>query len=179
MKQRRVWLAILMILVVMAFGFSTSYAEDFTIWQGKWFKLTEKISALQANESGSISPLNYSQTIYIHISEVDETNGVLHCENYDYRNGGLESTGDIDIRVSDGSSIDFSWWTQVGPEVVDVITGQLAGRIKGKIKKGVLTSATVTTVGGAAYATFDDVPTVLGISWKGSLVPESKVPPIK
>jgi hypothetical protein len=102
MKKGTTCPEILMILVLTAFSFSASYADDLSVWNGKWFKLTEKISALEANEPGSISPLNYSQTIYIHIYEVDESNKVLRCENYDYRGGQLESTGHIDIRVFAG-----------------------------------------------------------------------------
>jgi hypothetical protein len=177
MKKGTTWSEILMILVLTAFSFSTSYADDLSVWNGKWFKLTEKISALEANESGSISPLNYSQTIYIHIYEVDESNKVLRCESYDYRGGQLESTGHIDIRVFAGSSFDFLWWTQVGPEVQEAVSGGLAGRIQGKMKDGALVGATLKTVGGSAAAITDSGSIVGGINWSGSLVPESKVPP--
>jgi len=175
MKKATTWSEILMILVLTAFSFSASYADDLSIWNGKWFKLTEKISALEANESGSISPLNYSQTIYIHIYEVDETNKVLRCENYDFRDGGLEFYSDIDLQVLAGSSFDFLWWAQGGPEM----KGAIAGRIQGKTKNGPLTSATLKTVGGSVAGTMDGAPAVAGINWNGSIVPESKVPPVK
>ena len=179
MNQRGAWLAVLMSLFVAAFGFSTSYAQELAIWQGKWVKLAEKVSALRVSESGSISPVNYKGTIYMHIATVDDTTKVLHCQYYEYNDGGLNFNGDIDLRISAGSSTEFSWWTLVGPEFPTIISGQVAGRIKGKVKNGALASAAVTTVGGALYVTMDDVPTVAGISWKGSLVPESKVPPVR
>jgi hypothetical protein len=177
MKKGRTWPEILMILILTAFSVSVSHAEDLSIWNGKWFKITEKISSLQANETGSISPSNYSQTIYIHIYEVDETSRVLHCENYDERDGRLQPTGNIDIRVSSGGSLDFSWYIEMGSEVQDVIYGGTAGRIRGKTKGGALSSATLKTVGGFAAFVGDFGPGVGGINWSGSLVPESKVPP--
>ena len=54
--------AIVMILIVTVIGFETSYAQDFTIWEGKWFRITERISGLQGNESQTISSFRESRT---------------------------------------------------------------------------------------------------------------------
>jgi hypothetical protein len=180
MKKRGRWLGILLILVLIAFSSSASYAEGWSIWAGKWFKLTEKISGKTVNESGSIVTLSYSQTIYLFIEEVKEDEGdivVLHCKNYDYRDGQLKSTGDVDMRVLVGNSFDFLWWVQMGPEVNDGVSVGLAGRIQVKIKKGVLVGGTLKSVGGFGAAIVDDAPAVAGINWSGSMVSESKVPP--
>jgi hypothetical protein len=172
------WSQILIILVLTAFSFSASYAQGLSIWNGKWFKITEKVSLLQTNESGSISPSKYSQRTYMQIYDVDNTNGILQCNSYDYRDGGLISTGPIVMQVLAGSALDFIWWIQLTPEVNKVVTGGAAGRIQGKMKNDVLNGATLKTVGMAASITTDLGPAVGGVSWSGSLVPESKVPPI-
>ena len=178
MKNGRTWSQILMIVVLTAFSFSASYAEDLSIWNGKWFKITEKVSLLETNESGSIGPSKYSQTTYLQIYDVDSTNGILRCNSYDYRDGGLLSTGPIVVQVLAGSALDFIWWIQLTPEVQDVVAGAAVGRIQGKMKKGVLNGATLKTLGMAGYIMTDLGPAVGGVSWNGSLVPESKVPPI-
>jgi len=178
MKKRRTCFQILMILVLTASSFSVSYAQDLSIWKGQWFKITEKVSLLETNGSGAISSSKYSQTTYLQIYDVDNTNGILQCAGYDYRDGGLISTGPIAVQVLAGNALDFIWYTQLGPEVKDVVTVAAAGRIQGKTKNGVLDGATIKTTGMAGYIMTDLGPAVGGVSWNGSMVPESKVPPI-
>jgi hypothetical protein len=114
----------------------------------------------------------------VQIYDVDSTNGILQSNSYDYRDGGLIFTGPIVMQVLAGSALDFMWWIQLGPEVQEVVTGAAAGRIQGKMKNGVLNKATLKTLGMAGYIMTDLGPAVGGVSWNGSLVPESKVPPI-
>jgi len=179
MKNRTsYWAALVIIFALTFFTFGPSFAEDLSAWEGKWFKITEKVSLLETNESGSISSSNYSQTVYIHINEVDNNNGILRCNGYDYRDGGLRSTGPLAMQVRAGSSLGFIWYIQVGTEVQSVVTGGIAGRIQGKMTNGVLKSATIKTVGGAASVIIDSGPAVGGLGWSGSMVPESKVPPV-
>jgi hypothetical protein len=178
MKRTTSWLPFLMILIFMSFSFSLSYADDLGVWKGKWFKLTETFSRLESNESGSIRRSNESQKIYIHIYEVDNTNVTLQYHSYDYRDGFLDFWGSGVMQVLGGTDLDFFWWIQSGP-YKDVVTGGMAGRTQGKMRNGVLKSATIKSLGGAVSLITDLGPAAGGTSWSGSLVPEAKVPPEK
>ena len=171
-------LSFLTIFIFISLSTGFAYAADLSVWNGKWFKLTETFSGLESDESGSIIRSKGSQQIYIHIYEVDNTHATMQYHRYDYRDGFLEFWGSDVMEVLGGTDLDLFWWVQSGPNK-DVVAGGMAGRIQGKMKNGVLKSAKTKSVGGAVSLITDLGPAAGSKNWSGSLVSDEKVPPEK
>jgi hypothetical protein len=171
-------LSFLSIFIFISLSIGFTYAADLSIWDGKWFKLTETFSGLESDETGPISRLKENREIYIHIYEVDNTGATMQYHRYDYRDGFLDFWGSGIMEVLGGTDLDFFWWIQSGPHK-DVVAGGMAGRIEGKMKNGVLKSAKIKSLGGGASLLTDLGPAAGAMSWSGSWVSDEKVPPEK
>jgi hypothetical protein len=154
--------------------FSTAHAQDMSIWIGKWFKLTVKSSGYSINESEAISSYKETEVNYLKILNVDETNKVINFLNYFYHDDEWQGES-VDFHYFGGSSLDFlCYYFECEGGEEDRYCFGFTGRIQGKMKKGILTSATIKSLGGFEW----NVPRgAAGVTVTGSLIPESKLPP--
>ncbi len=169
MKIGKVWLVSLMVGIFLGcLTFSTAHAQDMAIWTGKWFKLTTKYSGY----SGAISSYKETEVNYLKILNVDETNKVINFLNYFYEEYEWQIES-VDFHYFGGSSLDFLCY-YFECEGEDRYCFGFTGRIQGKMKKGILTSATIKSLGGFEWDVYGGA---AGVTVTGSLIPESKLPP--
>jgi hypothetical protein len=176
MKIRKVWLVGLMVgIFIGCLIVNIAHAQDMAIWTGKWFKVTIKYSGYNINESGVISPHQATEVNYLKILNVDEANKVLNFHGYTYEDGQWRGES-VDFRYTGGSSLDFLCYYFVceGGEEDRYCFG-FTGRIQGKMKGGILTSAIIKSLGGFEWDV--DGKEAAGVTVTGSLIPESKLPP--
>jgi hypothetical protein len=180
MKIRKVWLVGLMVgIFIGCLIVSTTHAQDMAIWTGKWFKSTTKYSGYNINESGVVSPYQATEGgDYAKILNVDETNKVVNLLGYSYENDEWHGESG-EWRYTGGNSLDFLIYYSVcegekeAPQKIVYCFG-FTGRIQGKMKGGILTSATIKSLGGFEWRAGAGV---AGVTVTGSLIPESKLPP--
>jgi len=180
MKIRKVWLVGLMVgIFIGCLIVSIAHAQDMAIWTGKWFKATSKYSGYKINESGVISPHQATGGGYLKTLNVDETNKVVNLLHYFYENDEWQREFLEWRYTAGGSSLDFLCYYFVcegeeeDPQKLSYCFG-FTGRIQGKMKGGILTSATIKSLGGFEW----NAPRVAaGVTVTGSLIPESKLPP--
>ena len=177
MKIRKVWLVSLTVgIFIGCLIVNIAHAQDMAIWTGKWVKTTTKYSGYNINESGVISPYQETEVGYSKILNVDETNKVVNMLGYHYEDGQWRGES-VGFRYTGGNSLDFLCY-YFECEGVDRYCFGFTGRIQGKMKAGVLTSATIKSLGGFEWNVWNVVPQgVAGVTVTGSLIPESKLPP--
>jgi hypothetical protein len=177
MKKIKVLLGFLMLpalvacLVSLAFG--TAHAQ-MSIWNGQWFKLSTSGSGSYPNDLGGISPYKHKGLEYLRIDSVDETNKIVNFTDYSYEEGTWQYVARTFHYIGD-NSLDFlvyNFSCEAGGVGEENCMGFTA-RIKGKLKAGILTSATLKCIGGLEW----DQPYSVGkLTFSGSLVPLSKLP---
>ena len=173
MKISKVWLVSLMVGIFLGcLTFSTAHAQDMSIWIGKWFKLTVKSSGYSINESEAISSYKETEVNYLKILNVDETNKVINFLNYFYHDDEWQGES-VDFPYFGGSSLDLLC-SYFGTEGGGAYLFGFTARIQGKMKKGILTSATIKSLGGFEWDVYGGA---AGVTVTGSLIPESKLPP--
>jgi len=177
MKIRKVWLVGLMVgIFIGCLIVNIAHAQDMAIWTGKWFKLTTKYSGYYTNESGVISPHKETEVGYLKILNVDKTNKVVNFLSYGYEDDEWQGESG-EWRYTGGNSLDFLCY-YFECEGEDRYCFGFTGRIKGKMKGGILTSATITSLGGFEWNIWNIYGTgAAGVTVTGSLIPESKLPP--
>ncbi len=162
--------------VGVLFGYltlTTAFAEDFRIWDGKWFKLSIKHSGYSADPSGLTSPYNETELLYLKILKVDEAGQAVNvyvCISQDGKWNGNATA----FRFLGGSSLDFLWSFNDQSNENDKGIGFTA-RVQGKTKGGSLTTASVKGLGGVEWDFGKG--RAGGVTITGSLIPESKLPP--
>ena len=176
MKIRKVWLVGLMVgIFIGCLIVNIAHAQDMAIWNGIWFKVTTKYSGYDTNESGVISPYKKITGVhYLKILNVDETDKVVNLLNYFYENDEWQREFG-EWRYTGGNSLDFlCYYFECEGKDLHYCFG-FTGRIQGKMKGGILTSATIKSLGGFEW----DAPAkeAAGVTITGSLIPESKLPP--
>ncbi len=173
MKISKVGLSLMVVVFMACLSFSIAHAQDMAIWTGKWFKVTIKSSGYNINESRVVSPHQETEVNYLKILNVDETNKVLNF--YSYNEDDQWRGESVDFRYTGGNSLDFLiYYFECEGEDLHYCFG-FTGRIQGKMKGGILTSATIKSLGGFEW---DAVAKgVAGDTVTGSLIPESKLPP--
>jgi hypothetical protein len=176
MKIGKVWLVGLLVGVFIGFfAYGTAHTQDLTIWEGKWFKITQKNTEVSFYESEMRS--HTSTTIaYFKITEWDSANKQLKGINYDVEEEGYDIQ-EFSLDIIAGNNLDFLCWTHFG-EGEDGFMG-LTMRVQGKMVNGVLKSGTIKSLGGFYWGKAENVEEYHagGISLTGKLISESKVPP--
>jgi hypothetical protein len=173
MKIRKGCLVSLMVGIFLGcLTFSTVHAQDMSIWVGKWFKLTVKYSGYSTNDSGIISSNKETNVNYLKIWNVNEANKVVNF--YSYNESDQWRGESVDFRYTGGNSLDFlCYYFECEWEDLHYCFG-FTGRIQGKMKGGILTSATIKSLGGFEWSAPRGA---AGVTVTGSLIPESKLPP--
>ena len=178
MNMRKVSLNVLVVgVLVGCLTLSTVHAQDMSIWVGKWFKLTYKTSGYSTNDSGAISSYKETEVNYLKIWNVDETNKVVNFYLYSYHDD--QWRGDSsDLHYLGGSSLNFLCYHFESEYEGEYGHGMgFTARIQGKTKNGVLTSATIKSLGGYEWKWDIEEDKATGVTITGSLIPESKLPP--
>lgn len=174
MKIGKVGLSLMVVVFIACLSFSTAHAQNMAIWIGKWLKITVNYSGYSTNGSGALGPHKATEVNYSKILNVDETNKVVNLLNYFYEDGQwLEESSQW--HYTGGNRLDFLCYYFVceGGEEDRYCFG-FTGRIQGKMKGEILTSATIKSLGGFEW----NVPvSASGVTVTGSLIPESKLPP--
>jgi hypothetical protein len=174
MKIGKVWLVGLLVGVFIGFfAYGTAHTQDLTIWEGKWFKITQKNTGVSFYESEMRS--HTSTTIaYLKITEWDSINKQLKGVNYDVVEGGYEES-EMSLDIIAGTNLDFLCWVYFD-RGEDGFGGAIF-RIQGKMVKEELKSGTLKLIGGFDWEREGEEYKASGISLTGKLIPESKVPP--
>lgn len=188
MQTGKVWLIALMVVSLIILDLNLAYAQDMSIWVGKWFQIKSfKIIGNcdewggMKKDSGSLLP-GYMKFAswngqYFQVEE--------HLTNGDI--GWFDNTFNLYCIPGDhfggpDSELDLLAWAQKSDYSVGdgVATIQISARIQGKKKSGVLNSATYKTLS-EAYIWFGnevaDYEICAGnITISAKLVAEDKVP---
>ena len=182
MKFKKVWLSGLLMLVLFGyFTLSTAYAQSMDIWKGKWFKMTVKNSGYVIEYPESHSR-NKSETVYLKIWDVDQTNKVLKCDFYNIDEGEWISSS-IDLNYFGHNNLEFLCWLYYSNEREgeNIEIGAMAFLIQGKMSQGSLASAKLKSLGGVNLIVDWNSPgyeyfRAQGVTITGSLMDASKVP---
>jgi len=151
---------------------STAFAQDFSIWNGKWFKLSVKHSGYYINPSGLTSPYKEAEVAYLKVLNMDEANKAVDVYLFSYKDGEWRGNA-VAFNYLGGNSLDFLWYFDDRGKS-DSGLGFTA-RVQGKTKGGALTTASLKSLAGFEWDLGRGRTGGVGIT--GSLVPESKLPP--
>ena len=178
MNMDKVLVSVLLVgVLVGCLTLSTVHAQDMSIWVGKWFKLTYKTSGYSTNDSGIVSSYNRTEVIYSNIWSVDEANKVVNSYVYSYHDDQWRRQSS-DLHYLGGSSLNFLCYHFESEYEGEYGHGMgFTARIQGKMKNGVLTSATFRSLGGCEWEWDTEEDMATGVTITGSLIPESKLPP--
>jgi hypothetical protein len=171
-------LSLLVVGILLTFSFATAYSQDFSIWKGKWFKVTYKVSGYYTDASGKILSGQGNVTNYLQVSDVQENEKVLIVDWYD--NAG-NYYGQINFYVLGENSLDFLCGFAVSATDGSSFFMGLTARIQGKMKNSDLSSGSFKTVGGFSWGVVETQAgyteySAVNLTWTGTLIPESKVP---
>jgi hypothetical protein len=150
-----------------------------TIWVGKWFKLTTKITGSCSGSSGLISDSGTSVG-YLKLWEWDSNNQILQGDLYEYDTATAQwSSQPLSLQFIAGSDLDFLCQSQVTDTAANTTEGFTA-RIVGKGTGGVLKSATFKSLGGYYIDALNQSGSIVncagGLKLTGALIQELKVP---
>ncbi len=144
-------------------------------WVGLWVKITTTSKGSCHGSSGMVSN-GGSQVGYLKFWNWDSTNQILQADLYEYDTATAQwSSQPFDLVFIGGSDLDFLAQYQV----IDTATNSAEGftaRIVGKQKGGVLTGASLKSLGGFYVDTGATTNCAGGLKLTGSLIAESKVP---
>jgi hypothetical protein len=182
MKMRKILLKSLIVFGFLScFFIETTYAQvpDLNIWVGKCFKLNYKISNLNFDGS-KMKRENENFVGYLLISQWDADNKKLWGPLYSYDGEiGQWTFTYISLNILAGTDLNFLLW-YVSPLMpdTDFFIG-FSAQITGRMSKGELKSASFKSLGGFSWEVEEDSDPEYwagGISIKGSLIDESKLP---
>jgi hypothetical protein len=157
----------------------TTTPPDMTIWVGKWFKITTKITGSCSGSSGMLSDSG-SFAGYLKLWEWDPNNKILQADLYEYGTATAQwSSQSLPLLFIAGNDLDFLFQSQVADNTANSSHGFTA-RIVGKETAGVLKSAAFKSLGGYYIDALDQSGTIVncagGLKLTGALISESKVP---
>jgi len=175
MKREKILLGSLLVLV-LCLTVSPAWAQtpDLGIWVGKWFKVTETFKGYFGSASG-VQSHNNSMVQYYKVQSWDSDTKLLqiliHVKDPEWE------AFPLDLYYIAGSNLELLAWSQ-GEPTPEMSYGATF-YIKGTISKGALKSATLKSLGAYQwdYDYGDGGVYVGGMTVKGSLIPESKLPP--
>ena len=114
MKRSHAKLVVLAAALVMgAFSFNSVCAQDMSIWEGKWFKVSIKSTKYFVDifelQGGGMITEKETTAGYINIWSVDNADKILHSDLYFSDNGSWVS-GSIDFNYRSANNLDFLFW---------------------------------------------------------------------
>lgn len=166
----------IMILVISAVGVVNAQ-PDLSIWEGRWFKVTINVKGVAYD---GFELINFREKIvgYWKVFQWDAGAEELEVDVYEYDGESLQwERIIIFLHFHAGSPLDFvCWFLQQDVFKTDAFTGRITGREKG----GILSSATFKGLGGCSWEIDDvqgsDERWTVGASLKGKMIPAEKVP---
>ena len=175
MKRTKVKLGVLVLAVLaVCLGFSTSQAQDMdALWRGKWFRATVTYSGKYTNGSGVLLAYREKEVDYLKILSVDEGNKVVNLLNYIYEDGQWQEES-VDWYYTGGNSLDFLCYYFVCEGEDHRYCFGFTGRVQGKMKGGIVTSATIKSLGGLEWNDYDNE--AAGVTFSAKSISESKLP---
>lgn len=154
-------------------------AEGMGIWVGQWFKITTRYTGYLA-QGPALSNQRLSVAGYLRIRSWNPEQNVFETDLYEFDDqSGEWITDSLPLQVLAGNRLDFICWSQTG----DLMSG-ITARIQGRETNGVLSGATIKTLGGyyigASSMAGDGSGPIEhdagGLTMTGNLVPEARVP---
>jgi len=121
-------------------------SPDMTIWVGKWFKITEKITGFSVGTSGIVKDSG-SYVGYLKFQNWDPNNKTFQADRYEQDTNGQWFIEPGTLLYIAGNDLDFLCSFQVTDSATNTMEGFTA-RIQGRETGGVLNSATFKTLGG-------------------------------
>jgi hypothetical protein len=148
---------------------------DMSQWVGQWFKTKGSMKCNTFNElNASFLKENNTRNGYMHIWSWNPNTGKLHFDYYRQDEGIWNASTDI-LHFLAGTAERFLFWYDGYDESAEA---SLTGEFKGKIKDGVLKSATMSTLGGVYTEAHNGSPlhSAGEQTITGKTIDESKVP---
>jgi hypothetical protein len=173
-------LTLLMVGIFITFSLTTAHSDDFNIWKGKWFKVTNKGSGYYTDASGKLIAQKNTLINYLQVWDVKETEKTLLVDWYDDVGNYY---GEYNFYILGDNSLDFLCRLEIS-ETFDSSSDfiGMAFRIQGKLKGAALASATFKSVGGFSWGAIEMEQegyikySAANLIWSGNMIAESKVP---
>jgi hypothetical protein len=155
MKIGKVWLIALMVVSLIIFALNLAYAQDMSIWVGKWLQIKSWKVEGNCDEKGGMKK-DYGPITQGYMKFKSWNGGSFQVDEHLFLEGGgwVKNTYDLYCIPGDklrglGSELDLLAWAQDSHYGIGdgVATIQLSARIQGKKKSGLLNSATYKTLG--------------------------------
>ncbi|SPD72537.1 hypothetical protein PITCH_A140017 [uncultured Desulfobacterium sp.] len=162
-------MAILLLVGLFITGVADA-APDMSQWVGKWFsyKVTMKGIAV-ALDGSSVQKGGEKESGYLKITEWNQPGEYFQIDTY-FLDDGQWQMDSLTFQFMAGNDLTFLFVSNDADEVV------IAALVKGKLKDGVLRSATIKSCGGIIVESEDDEVHAGNVSLSAKMIPETKVP---
>ena len=166
-KQKSVLVVGILLLIGFFITGAANAAPDMSKWEGTWFsfQMTKKGVIFDGFKFMNVTEKSAG---YFKIQSWDQQEAQFVINVYSNNNGAWQSTTRY-IHFHAGNDLSFLFWYR------DEGT-QFGGQIQGKEKGGILSSATIKTLGGLALGNDDNEYGVGSATLTAKMVTESKVP---
>ena len=166
-------MTILILVILLTTGASNAEAPDMSQWLGEWFSYKVTMKGIAVNIDGSgIQKGSGSESGYLKITGWNQTDEYFTVNIYFLEDGAWQTDPQI-LKFMAGNNLTFLFLVKDEEGEEGVI---IAALMQGKLKKDVLSSASIKSYAGITVENDDGNIKAGSVSLTGKMIPESKVP---